>query len=30
VLHRAHMRFVTGSGKSEATVGDPKPNFSTH
>jgi xanthine dehydrogenase YagR molybdenum-binding subunit len=30
VLHRANLRFVTGSGKSEATFGDPKPNFSTH
>src|SRR5262245_35758808 len=30
VLHRANLRLVTGSGKSEATFGDPKPNFSTH
>jgi xanthine dehydrogenase YagR molybdenum-binding subunit len=30
VLHRANVRFVTGSGTSEATVGDPKPNVSTH
>jgi len=30
VLHRANLRLVTGSGKSEATVGDPKPHFSTH
>jgi xanthine dehydrogenase YagR molybdenum-binding subunit len=30
VLHRANVRFVTGSGTSEATVGDPQPNFSTH
>src|SRR5438093_1352926 len=30
VLHRANLRFVTGSGTSEATFGDPKPNFSTH
>ena len=30
VLRRANLRLVTGSGKSEATFGDPKPKFSTH
>ncbi len=30
VLRRAKVRLVTGSGKSEATFGDPKPKFSTH
>ena len=30
VLRRANVRFVTGSGKSEATFGNPKPKFSTH
>jgi xanthine dehydrogenase YagR molybdenum-binding subunit len=29
VLRRANLRLVTGSGKSEATFGDPKPKFST-
>jgi xanthine dehydrogenase YagR molybdenum-binding subunit len=30
VLRRANLRLVTGSGKSEGTFGNPKPNFSTH
>jgi xanthine dehydrogenase YagR molybdenum-binding subunit len=30
VLRRANMRLVSGSGKSEATFGNPKPKFSTH
>jgi xanthine dehydrogenase YagR molybdenum-binding subunit len=30
VLHRANLRLVTGSGKSEATFGNPQPKFSTH
>jgi len=30
VLRRANLRLVTGSGKSEATFGDPKLKFSTH
>src|SRR5258707_12848549 len=30
VLRRANVRFVTGSGKSEATFGEKKPKFSTH
>jgi xanthine dehydrogenase YagR molybdenum-binding subunit len=30
VLRRANLRLVTGSGKSEATFGNPKPKFSTH
>src|ERR1700726_2335503 len=30
VLRRANIRVVTGSGKSEATFGNPKPKFSTH
>ena len=30
LLRRANLRLVTGSGKSEATFGDPKPKFSTH
>jgi xanthine dehydrogenase YagR molybdenum-binding subunit len=30
VLRRANLRLVTGSGKSEATFGNPKPTFSTH
>jgi xanthine dehydrogenase YagR molybdenum-binding subunit len=30
VLHRANLRLVTGSGKSEATFGHPQPKFSTH
>jgi xanthine dehydrogenase YagR molybdenum-binding subunit len=30
VLKRANLRLVTGSGKSEATFGNPKPKFSTH
>jgi xanthine dehydrogenase YagR molybdenum-binding subunit len=29
LLRRANIRLVTGSGKSEATFGDPKPKFST-
>jgi xanthine dehydrogenase YagR molybdenum-binding subunit len=29
-LRRANLRLVTGSGKSEATFGEPKPKFSTH
>lgn len=29
VLRRANLRLVTGSGKSEATFGNPKPKFST-
>jgi CO/xanthine dehydrogenase Mo-binding subunit len=27
---RANLRLVSGSGKSEATFGNPKPKFSTH
>jgi xanthine dehydrogenase YagR molybdenum-binding subunit len=30
LLKRADVRFVTGSGKSEATFGEKKPKFSTH
>jgi len=30
VLRRANLRLVTGSGTSEATVGNPQPQFSTH
>ena len=30
VLRRANLRLVSGSGKSEATFGNPKPKFSTH
>jgi xanthine dehydrogenase YagR molybdenum-binding subunit len=30
LLRRADVRLVTGSGKSEATFGNPKPKFSTH
>src|SRR5262245_21100380 len=30
VLKRANVRLVTGSGKSEATFGEPKPKFSSH
>ena len=30
LLRRANLRMVTGSGKSEATFGNPKPKFSTH
>jgi xanthine dehydrogenase YagR molybdenum-binding subunit len=30
LLRRANVRLVTGSGKSEATFGQPKPKFSTH
>jgi xanthine dehydrogenase YagR molybdenum-binding subunit len=30
LLRRATLPFVTGSGKSEATFGNPKPKFSTH
>jgi xanthine dehydrogenase YagR molybdenum-binding subunit len=30
LLRRANVRFVTGSGKSEATFGEKKPKFSTH
>ena len=30
VLRHANVRLVTGSGKSEATFGNPKPKFSTH
>jgi len=30
LLRRADLRQVTGSGKSEATVGNPKPKYSTH
>jgi xanthine dehydrogenase YagR molybdenum-binding subunit len=30
VLRRANIRLVSGSGKSEATFGNPKPKFSTH
>jgi xanthine dehydrogenase YagR molybdenum-binding subunit len=30
VLRRANVRLVSGSGKSEATFGNPKPKFSTH
>src|SRR5204863_3584382 len=30
LLRRGNVRLVTGSGKSEATFGNPKPKFSTH
>jgi xanthine dehydrogenase YagR molybdenum-binding subunit len=30
LLRRANVRLVSGSGKAEATFGDPKPKFSTH
>jgi xanthine dehydrogenase YagR molybdenum-binding subunit len=30
LLRRANLRLVTGSGKSDATFGNPKPKFSTH
>jgi xanthine dehydrogenase YagR molybdenum-binding subunit len=30
ILKRGNLRFVTGSGKSEATFGEEKPKFSTH
>jgi xanthine dehydrogenase YagR molybdenum-binding subunit len=30
VLRQARLRLVTGSGKSAATFGNPKPKFSTH
>ncbi|MEK6280983.1 MAG: xanthine dehydrogenase family protein molybdopterin-binding subunit [Acidobacteriota bacterium] len=30
LLRRANLRLVTGSGKGEATFGNPKPKFSTH
>jgi len=30
LLGRANLRLITGSGKSEATFGNPKPKFSTH
>lgn len=30
LLRRANVRLVAGSGKSEATFGNPKPKFSTH
>src|SRR5437588_1939272 len=30
LLRRANLRLVTGSGKAEATFGNPKPKFSTH
>ena len=30
LLRRANVRFVTGSGKSEATFGEKKPRFSSH
>jgi xanthine dehydrogenase YagR molybdenum-binding subunit len=30
LLRQANLRLVTGSGKSEATFGNPKPKFSTH
>jgi xanthine dehydrogenase YagR molybdenum-binding subunit len=30
LLQRANLRLITGSGKSEATFGNPKPKFSTH
>jgi xanthine dehydrogenase YagR molybdenum-binding subunit len=30
LLRRANLRLVTGSGKSDATMGEPKPKFSTH
>jgi xanthine dehydrogenase YagR molybdenum-binding subunit len=30
LLRRANVRLVSGSGKSDATFGNPKPKFSTH
>ena len=30
LLKHANLRLVTGSGKSDATFGNPKPKFSTH
>ena len=30
LLRRANLRLVTGSGKSEAAFGNPKPQYSTH
>src|SRR5467141_2907507 len=30
LLRRANLRLVAGSGKSEATIGNPKPKYSTH
>ena len=30
LLRRANLRLVTGSGRSEGTLGNPKPKFSTH
>src|SRR5258708_12999712 len=30
LLQRANLRLVTGSGRSEATFGNPKPKYSTH
>jgi xanthine dehydrogenase YagR molybdenum-binding subunit len=30
LLRRANLRLVSGSGKAEATFGNPKPKFSTH
>jgi xanthine dehydrogenase YagR molybdenum-binding subunit len=30
LLRRANVRLVSGSGKSDATFGDPHPKFSTH
>jgi len=30
LLQRGNLRLITGSGKSEATFGNPKPKFSTH
>jgi xanthine dehydrogenase YagR molybdenum-binding subunit len=30
VLRRANLRLVSGNGKSESTLGNPKPKFSTH
>jgi len=30
LLRRADLRLVTGNGKSEATIGNPKPKYSTH
>ena len=30
LLQRANLRLITGSGKSEATFGNPKPKYSAH
>ena len=30
VLRRANLRLVSGNGRSETTLGNPKPKFSTH